>query len=94
MSATEWLTFGLLLVTGIYAALTYWLARSTAKQVWEINRAILIATLSLHQGGNVLHLVIKNVGRGPARKCRLTVDADVHSTLGGDKLRDLSLIHI
>ena len=88
MSATEWLTLGLLLVTGIYAGLTYWLARSTAKQVWENNRAILIATLSLHQGGNVLHLVIKNVGRGPARKCRLSVDADVHSTFGGDKLRD------
>lgn len=88
MSATEWLTLGLLAVTGVYAGLTYWLAQSTAKQVWENNRAIVVATLSLHQGGNVIHLVIKNVGRGPASQCSLTVDSDVHSTFAGDRLRD------
>lgn len=88
MNATEWLTLGLLLVTGVYAALTYWLARTTAKQVWENNRAIVVATLSLHQGGNMLHLVIKNVGRGPARRCRLSVDCDVHSTLAKEALRE------
>ncbi|QQN74160.1 hypothetical protein [Croceicoccus sp. YJ47] len=88
MSAIEWLTSGLLVATVIYAGLTYWLAQTTAKQVWENNRAILIATLSLHQGGNMIHLVIKNIGRGPARQCRLTVDSDVHSTFGGKTLRE------
>lgn len=87
MSATDWLTFGLLAVTAVYAGLTYWLARSTATQVWENNRAIVVATLSMHQGGNVIHLVIQNVGRGPARNCNLMVDCDVHSTFAGEALK-------
>lgn len=84
MTPTEWLTLGLLFVTAIYAGLTYWLALTTSKQVWENNRAQIVASLTLHQGGNVMHLVVKNVGRGPARNCRLSVDRDVHSTLTAD----------
>lgn len=84
MSSTDWLTLGLLVVTAIYAGLTYWLAHTTAKQVWENNRAQIIASLSLHQGGNIMHLVVKNVGRGSARDCKLTIDREVHSSIMDD----------
>lgn len=88
MSPTEWLTLGLLLVTAIYAGLTYWLARTTAKQVWENNRAQIVAALTLHQGGNVMHLVVKNVGQGTARNCKLSIDQDVHSTITDDTVAE------
>jgi hypothetical protein len=84
MSSTEWLTFGLLVVTAVYAGLTYWLAQTTAKQVWENHRAQIVAALTLHQGGNIMHLVVKNVGQGTTRNCKLSVDQDVHSTITDD----------
>lgn len=84
MSSTDWLTLGLLVVTAIYAGLTYWLAQTTAQQVWENNRAQIVAALTLHQGGNVMHLVVKNVGQGTARNCKLSVDQEVHSTITDD----------
>lgn len=88
MSLTDKLTIGLLLVTAIYAGLTYWLAHTTAKQVWGNNRAQIIAALTLHQGGNIMHLVVKNVGRGTARNCKLSINQDVHSTMSDETVAE------
>lgn len=82
--ATTVFTFGLLLVTGIYAWLTYKLVQASEQQAWEISRPRVVVALQSNQGGQFLLLHIENTGLTGAENLRLSVDRPVRQQFGAN----------
>lgn len=87
LAATPLLTLGLLVVTGVYAYLTYRLVKSSEQQSWEVSRPRLVVALRTNQGGQFLMLHIENIGMTPADELRLALDRPVNQQFG--KVKDI-----
>lgn len=81
--AMEYLTGVLVLVTAIYAYLTYKLARSSAASVaamehqnWEASRAFIVVSPFVRAHTPFLYLRVSNNGRSSALELKLTIDKD------------------
>lgn len=73
---------GVLLITAVYAWLTYRLAKAAEAQIWQSSRASLIASVTTNQGGQLFLLNIENVGTSAAKNLRVSVDRPLHAQLG------------
>jgi hypothetical protein len=85
MTATDWLTLALVLVTGFYAFVTYRILRANEalvaamrEQQLAMNRPYVQIGVSLRIGTNLLYLSIRNTGRTPAGNVRLQLDRAFH----------------
>lgn len=94
VTPTEWLTAGLLLVTGYYAFVTAKISKAN-KEVVEAMREQLVAesrpyvTIRILTESILFRLEISNTGRTPAEKLRLKLDKDFFQF--GDHKKDSNL---
>ncbi|WP_375285902.1 hypothetical protein [Sphingomonas sp.] len=75
---------GVLLITALYAWLTYRLAKAAEAQVWEASRARVVASVGTNQGGQLFLLEIENLGSSPAENLYVKIDKPLHQQLGRD----------
>jgi hypothetical protein len=76
---------GVLLITAVYAWLTYRLAKAAEAQIWQSSRAAIVASVTTNQGGQLFLLHIANVGSSPARNLRVSVNQPLHAQLSHNK---------
>jgi hypothetical protein len=83
MSATDWLTLALVLITAFYAWATFEILRANRGVVQAMQaqteaqlRPYVVATVSTRVGTTVLLLEIQNTGTSPALNLRLNMDKD------------------
>lgn len=88
----EYLTGILVLVTGIYACLTYKLVKSSAASVaameqqnWEASRAFIVISPFVRPHTSFLYLRVSNPGRSSALNLRLQIDKDFFQFAEVDK---------
>lgn len=79
----EWLTLANVLLTAIFAGLTFFVLRANRaavgamrEQMEDQNRPFVAVTVQVRMGTPVLQLLIRNVGRSPAQNLRLRLDRD------------------
>ena len=79
----EWLTLVNVLLTAIFAGLTFFILRANRaavgamrEQMEDQNRPFVAVTVQVRMGTPVLQLLIRNVGRSPAQNLRLRLDRD------------------
>src|SRR5690606_25100518 len=79
----EWLTLANVLLTAIFAGLTFFILRANRaavgamrEQIADQNRPFVAVTVQVRIGTPVIQLLIKNVGRSPAQNLRLHMDRD------------------
>lgn len=72
-----------LLLTGVYATLTFFILRANRatvnvmrEQMADQNRPFVAVTVKVRLGTPVIQLLIRNVGRSPAQNLRLRLDRD------------------
>ena len=77
----EWLTLANVLLTAIFAGLTFFVLRANRaavgamrEQMEDQNRPFVAVTVQVRMGTPVLQLLIRNVGRSPAQNLRLRLD--------------------
>lgn len=86
----EWLALSNVLLTAIFAGLTFFILRANRAavaamrdQLADQNRPYVHVSVQVRMGTQVLQLLVKNVGRSPAQDLRLHIDRDFHQF--GDK---------
>lgn len=86
----EWLALSNVLLTAIFAGLTFFILRANRAavaamrdQLADQNRPYVHVSVQVRMGTQVLQLLVKNVGRSPAQELRLHIDRDFHQF--GDK---------
>lgn len=94
MTPTEWLTGGLLLVTGYYAFVTAKISKANKEVVHAMREQLLAEsrpyiTIRILTESILFRLEISNTGRTPAEKLRLKLDKDFFQF--GDQKRDSNL---
>lgn len=79
----EWLLLANVLLTAIFAGLTFLILRANRaavgamrEQMADQNRPFVAVTVQVRMGTPVIQLLIKNVGRSPAQHLRLRLDRD------------------
>lgn len=79
----EWLTLANVLLTAIFAGLTFLILRANRaavgamrEQMADQNRPFVSVTVQVRMGTPVIQMLIKNVGRSPAQNLRLHLDRD------------------
>ena len=79
----EWLTLANVLLTAMFAGLTFFILRANRaavgamrEQMADQNRPFVAVTVQVRMGTPVIQLLIKNVGRSPAQNLRLRLDRD------------------
>jgi hypothetical protein len=77
---------GVLLVTGVYAWLTFRLAKAAELQIWESSRARMSVSATTNQGGQLLLLEFENVGGSPAGDLQVRIDRPLYQQLGSERL--------
>jgi hypothetical protein len=82
------LTLSLVVITGIYAYLTWRLAKSAERTIEESQRGALFVTLKFRQGGPIAQLHIGNMGRSTAEKCTFSLSTEVFDVSESEKLND------
>ena len=70
---------GVLIITVIYAWLTYRLAKAAESQIWQSSRASVIASVVTNQGGQLFLLHIEDLGSSPAESLRVHIDRPLHT---------------
>ena len=77
----EWLTLANVLLTAMFAGLTFFILRANRaavgamrEQMADQNRPFVAVTVQVRMGTPVLQLLIRNVGRSPAQNLRLRLD--------------------
>ena len=77
----EWLTLANVLLTAIFAGLTFFILRANRaavgamrEQMEDQNRPFVAVTVQVRMGTPVIQLLIRNVGRSPAQNLRLRLD--------------------
>ncbi len=85
MTSTDWLTLALVVITGIYAYVTFRILKANEavvtamrEQQLAMNRPYVQVGVTVRVGTQLLYLVIKNVGRAAAERLRLQLDRPVH----------------
>lgn len=83
MSATDWLTLALVIITGLYAWATFRILRANEAVVAAMKeqteaqlRPYVVVSASPRIGTTLLCLLIENVGRSPALNLRMKMDRD------------------
>lgn len=79
----EWLTLANVLLTAMFAGLTFFILRANRaavgamrEQIEDQNRPFVAVTVQVRMGTPVIQLLIRNVGRSPAQNLRLHLDRD------------------
>ncbi|HCF1786785.1 hypothetical protein QMK42_24955 [Pseudomonas aeruginosa] len=77
----EWLTLANVLLTAMFAGLTFFILRANRaavgamrEQMADQNRPFVAVTVQVRMGTPVIQLLIRNVGRSPAQNLRLRLD--------------------
>lgn len=80
---SEWLTLANVLLTAMFAGLTFFILRANRaavsamrEQMADQNRPFVAVTVRVRMGTPVIQLLVKNVGRSPAQNLRLRIDRD------------------
>jgi hypothetical protein len=80
---SEWLTLANVLLTAVFAGLTFFILRANRAavaamrdQMADQNRPFVAVTVHVRMGTPVIQLLVKNVGRSPAQNLRLHLDRD------------------
>ncbi len=80
---SEWLTVANVLLTAIFAGLTFFILRANRAavaamrdQMADQNRPFVAVTVQVRMGTPVIQLLVKNAGRSPAENLRLHLDRD------------------
>ncbi len=80
---SEWLTLANVLLTAIFAGLTFFILRANRaavgamrEQIADQNRPFVSVTVQVRMGTPVIQLLVRNVGRSPAQNLRLRLDRD------------------
>ena len=80
---SEWLTLANVLLTAMFAGLTFFILRANRaavgamrEQMADQNRPFVAVTVQVRMGTPVIQLLIRNVGRSPAQNLRLRLDRD------------------
>lgn len=83
MNFSEWLTLANVLLTAVFAGLTFFILRANRasvsamrEQMADQNRPFVTVTVQIRMGTSVIQLLVKNVGRSPAQHLRLRLDRD------------------
>lgn len=94
---SEWLTLANVLLTAIFAGLTFFILRANRAavaamrdQMADQNRPYVCVTVQVRLGTPVLQLLIRNVGRSPAENLRLHIDRDFYQFGERSKARNLA----
>lgn len=75
-------TVALLIVTAVYAWITFHMLKAARSQIWENSRPRLLIAARTNQGGQFLLIHIENIGPSLARNLRLKFDRPVHQQFG------------
>ena len=100
LTPTDYLTFGLLIVTGVYVWLTYQISSSNKRTVDAINRQIEaqtrpILTVNIGIRSRVLtYISIRNCGSSVAEQVKLRIDRAFFQFAELSAERDISQFHI
>lgn len=80
---SEWLTMANVLLTAIFAGLTFFILRANRaavgamrEQMADQNRPFVSVTVQVRMGTPLVQLLVKNIGRSPAQHLRLRLDRD------------------
>ena len=83
VNLSEWLTLANVLLTAMFAGLTFFILRANRaavgamrEQMADQNRPFVAVTVQVRMGTPVIQLLIRNVGRSPAQNLRLRLDRD------------------
>ncbi len=83
MNFSEGLTLANVLLTAVFAGLTFFILRANRasvsamrEQMADQNRPFVTVTVQIRMGTSVIQLLVKNVGRSPAQHLRLRLDRD------------------
>jgi hypothetical protein len=97
MTAIEWLTSALVLITAVYSFATFRILRANEavvaamrKQQRDQARPDVQVTITLRLGTQLFYLSIKNIGRTPARYLRLVLNKPIHPLAGKQNLQEIS----
>lgn len=85
MSATDWITLALVLITAFYAYITFRILRANEALVLQMKRQLdrvvrpyVTVSLRNRMETQLIYLVVKNTGRTAAENLRLTLDGDYY----------------
>lgn len=85
MSATDWITLSLVLITAVYAYVTFRILRANEALVVQMKRQLdaearpyVTVSLRNRMETQLIYLVVKNTGRMSAENLRLTLDDDFY----------------
>jgi len=84
-SLTTITTMILVLITGVYAVLTYRLSKTAEGQLVESTRPNILVSLETSQGGQLMELCLSNAGLSKAENVEARLDRDVYSLINKDK---------
>ena len=80
---SEWLTLANVLLTAVFAGLTFFILRANRaavgamrEQMADQNRPFVAVTVQVRMGTHGIQLLVRNVGRSPAQNLRLHLDRD------------------
>ncbi len=80
---SEWLTLANVLLTAMFAGLTFFILRANRaavgamrEQMADQNRPFVAVAVQVRMGTPVIQLLVRNVGRSPAQNLRLRLDRD------------------
>jgi hypothetical protein len=80
---SEWLTLANVLLTAMFAGLTFFILRANRaavgamrEQMADQNRPFVSVSVQVRMGTHVFQLLVRNVGRSPAQNLRLRLDRD------------------
>lgn len=83
VNLSEWLTLANVLLTAMFAGLTFFILRANRaavgamrEQMADQNRPFVTVTVQVRMGTSVIQLLVRNVGRSPAQNLRLRLDRD------------------
>ena len=83
VNLSEWLTLANVLLTAMFAGLTFFILRANRaavgamrEQMADQNRPFVTVTVQVRMGTSVIQLLVRNVGRSPAQNLRLCLDRD------------------
>ena len=78
---SEWLTLANVLLTAMFAGLTFFILRANRaavgamrEQMADQNRPFVSVSVQVRMGTPIVQLLIRNVGRSPAQNLRLRLD--------------------
>jgi hypothetical protein len=94
---SEWLTLANVLLTAMFAGLTFFILRANRAavaamrdQMADQNRPYVHVSVQVRLGTPILQLLVRNVGRSPAENLRLHIDRDFYQFGDRSEARNLA----